>query len=61
MEVRGFPYCVECQPLNPRLSLGCMLALSSPSSNSVLGSNTGKIKAVRKGTGHPTSRADGSA
>ena len=32
----------------------------SPSSIRVPGGNTGEIKAERKGTGHPTSYADGS-
>ena len=37
-----------------------MLAHCSPSSKWVPGGNTGEIKEARKGTGHPTSHADGS-
>ena len=37
-----------------------MLAHCSPSSKWVPGGNTGEINAVKKGTGHPTSHADGS-
>ena len=37
-----------------------MLAHCSPSSKWVPGGNTGEIKAARKGTGHPSSHADGS-
>ena len=36
------------------------LAHCSPSSKWVPSGNTGEIKAARKGTGHPTSHADGS-
>ena len=31
-----------------------------PAANGYLGGNTGETKAARKGTGHPTSHADGS-
>ena len=37
-----------------------MLAHYSPSSEWIPGGNTEEIKAARKGTGHPTSHADGS-
>ena len=46
--------------LIPIRGLGGKLAHCSPSSEWVPGGNTGVIEAARKGTGRPTSYADGS-
>ena len=45
---------------SPARGLDLMLTHCSPSSEWVPGGNTGKIKAARKGIGHPTSHAGGS-
>ena len=44
----------------PPRTNGWTLAHCPPSSEWGPGGNTGEIKAARKGTGHPTSKADGS-
>ena len=45
---------------DPPRANGWTLAQCPPSNEWGPGGNTGEIKAARKGTGHPTSKADGS-
>ena len=58
--VTTYASCAEGLRFESDSSLYKMFPRCSPSSEWVPGDRTGEIKAVRKGTGHPTSHADGS-